>query len=32
MSKADRVQLAQTIKEMLTNNPEAGAASDGRPL
>ncbi|KAG2975726.1 hypothetical protein PC119_g22407 [Phytophthora cactorum] len=23
MSKADRVQLAQTIKEMLTNNPEA---------
>ncbi|KAF1789459.1 hypothetical protein GQ600_15085 [Phytophthora cactorum] len=22
------VQLAQTIKEMLTNNPEAGAASD----
>ncbi|KAF1785497.1 Kinesin-like protein [Phytophthora cactorum] len=30
--KADRVQLAQTIKEMLTNNPEAGAASDGRPL
>ncbi|KAG6966244.1 hypothetical protein JG687_00004959 [Phytophthora cactorum] len=28
VSKDDRVQLAQTIKEMLTNNPEAGAASD----